>query len=177
MDRINGANTVDIGSGRRGFRNRNLGAGLSGTQVDAAFMNALQEEVVGIIEAAGLTPDDGDWGQLLAALGSLYGGAGSLAANGWWKMPGGLIIQWGAVARASRVLSASTVVTFPLAFPNSCWVVIPTLDYDDAGLLDMAPGADAPSLTQVTLLAGTHIASGEGVESRTFGWRWIAIGR
>lgn len=93
MDRINGANTVDIGSGRRGFRNRNLGAGLSGTQVDAAFMNALQEEVVGLVEAAGLTPDDGDWAQVLAALRILFPGRGQMQAfgsSGTFTVPAGV---------------------------------------------------------------------------------------
>jgi|GEM_PF-1559972 len=99
----------------------------------------------------------------------------SLAANGYQRLPGGLILQWGAVARASRTLSAAAVVTFPLAFPTACYAVIPTIDYDNAGLLDMWAAADAPTLTQVTLLAGQSLFA-EGTDSRTFGWRWIAVG-
>ncbi|MBX6376292.1 MAG: hypothetical protein IRZ13_18960 [Acetobacteraceae bacterium] len=68
MDRINGANTVDIGGGKRGFRDRNLLAGLSGTQVTAAFLNAVQEELLAVIEGAGLAPDENDWTQLRKAI-------------------------------------------------------------------------------------------------------------
>ncbi|MBR0681900.1 hypothetical protein GXW74_15505 [Roseomonas eburnea] len=68
MDRINGANTVDIGSGRRGWRMRNLLAGIAGTEFTAGYQNASQEELIGLIEAAGLTPDENDWGQVLQAI-------------------------------------------------------------------------------------------------------------
>lgn len=74
MDRINGANTVDIGGGRRGFRDRNLLAGLSGTQVTAEFLNALQEEVLGVIEGAGLTPAAENLTQLRTAIGLMIAG-------------------------------------------------------------------------------------------------------
>lgn len=43
----------------------------------------------------------------------------SLASNGYAKLPGGLIIQWGVT---SVTLSAS--VLFPIAFPNACLRVI-----------------------------------------------------
>lgn len=115
MDRINGANTVDIGGGKRGFRDRNLVAGLAGTQVTAAHMNALQEELLAVIEAAGLTPAAGSWTQLLSALGLMYGGAGSLGEPGWWRLPGGLIVQWGDGVTGG---GGSVSVTFPLAFPT-----------------------------------------------------------
>lgn len=56
MDRINGANTVDLGGGKRGFRGRNMSAGLAGTEVTAAWLNDLQEELVLFIEALGIAP-------------------------------------------------------------------------------------------------------------------------
>ncbi len=178
MDRINGANTIDIGGGRRGFRDRNLVSGLSGTQVTAAHLNAVQEEVMGVIEAAGITPAAGNWTQLLGGLTALFGGGGSLVApTGWQRLPGGMIVQWGFEGRAARTLSATANIIFPIPFPNACFVVIPTIDFDNAGLMDMAAAADTPSLTGVSLIAGTWIASGEGAEVRTFGWRWIALGR
>ncbi|MBB4956244.1 hypothetical protein H4S14_004341, partial [Agrobacterium vitis] len=77
MDRINGADTVDIGSGRRGFRDENLVAGVAGTEVTAAFLNGLQEEVLNVVTQAGLVPSDGDWTQLWQALQIL-----GLAADG-----------------------------------------------------------------------------------------------
>lgn len=69
MDRINGARTIDIGGGRRGFVGQNKAAGIAGTEVTSAYMNGLQEELLAIILDAGLAPDAADWTQLLQALG------------------------------------------------------------------------------------------------------------
>ena len=68
MDRINGADTIDIGGDKRGFRDENVVGGLIGTEVTAAHMNAVQEEIMKVIEAAGLDPEVGDWTQLWQAL-------------------------------------------------------------------------------------------------------------
>ncbi|MGV2066360.1 gp53-like domain-containing protein [Agrobacterium sp. 22-226-1] len=68
MDRINGADTIDIGGGRRGFRDENLVAGAAGTEVTALFLNMVQEEILKVITEAGLAPSEGDWTQLWQAL-------------------------------------------------------------------------------------------------------------
>ncbi|MCZ7893299.1 DUF2793 domain-containing protein [Agrobacterium salinitolerans] len=68
MDRINGADTVDIGGGRRGFRDENLVAGATGTEVTALWLNMMQEEILKVVTEAGLAPSDGDWTQLWQAL-------------------------------------------------------------------------------------------------------------
>jgi hypothetical protein len=175
MDRVNGANTVDIGGGKRGFRDRNLVAGLPGTQVPALHMNAVQEEILAVIETAGIVPSAANNAQLLAAGRALFGGVGSLGNTGYMRLPGGLIVQWGRVARASRAISATAVVAFPIAFPTACYVVIPSIDYDNAGLLDMFAGADTPTASFVVLLAGQSFVA-EGTDSRVFGWHWIALG-
>lgn len=72
MDRINGANTVDLGGGRRGFRNKNRAAGIPGTQIEDSFLNAIQEEVMRVIEGAGLTPKADNLAQLFEALRRLH---------------------------------------------------------------------------------------------------------
>ncbi|MGE4497140.1 MAG: phage tail protein [Deferribacterales bacterium] len=41
--------------------------------------------------------------------------ASSKSANGYQKLPGGLILQWGSASAA-----ASGNITFPIAFPNAC---------------------------------------------------------
>lgn len=71
MDRINGQDTVDIGGGRRGFQGQNAAAGIPGTEVTAAYLNSVQEEIMAIIEKAGLTADPNDWSQLWQALNKL----------------------------------------------------------------------------------------------------------
>ncbi len=71
MDRINGANTIDIGGGRRGWRKQNAAAGISGTEFDPAWFNAIQEELLAVIAAAGMAPDANTWTQLRDAIRTL----------------------------------------------------------------------------------------------------------
>ncbi|MBY3342737.1 hypothetical protein [Rhizobium laguerreae] len=68
MDRINGAGTTDIGGGRRGFRDENLGAGVEGTEVTALWANMIQEEIMKVCTEAGLAPSEADWTQLYQAI-------------------------------------------------------------------------------------------------------------
>lgn len=156
MDRINGANTVDIGGGNRGFRDRNLTAGLAGTQVTAEHMNAVQEELLAVIEEAGLTPDDGNLTQLLEGLQTLFGGAGVLSPTGHWTLPGGLKIQWSSVVVPT---GTSVTWTFPVPFASALFGVFfgqvatggtaETLYIASANasgaVIDNSPGANAQS--------------------------------
>lgn len=72
MDRTTGADWVDIGGGKRGFRSQNLAAGVVGSEVTGAHMTALQEEIMAVIEDPTLdppiTPDPDNWGQLREAI-------------------------------------------------------------------------------------------------------------
>lgn len=85
MDRILGANTIDLGGGRRGFRGKDTVAGIPGTELAAMWHNAIQEEIVGLIELAGYVPSNGDFtqfGQMLQSGFLNYGVAGG-TANAW----------------------------------------------------------------------------------------------
>lgn len=55
----------------------NPSMGVPATTVSAVALNAFQEELVGIIEAAGITPNEADNTQVLAALTALFAAAGS----------------------------------------------------------------------------------------------------
>lgn len=68
MDRTEGSNFIDIGAGRRGFQDQNAEAGVPGTRVTASYLNAIQEEIMAVIENAGLTADKANWQQLDAAI-------------------------------------------------------------------------------------------------------------
>ena len=68
MDRTEGQNHIDLGNGRRGFRDQNAEAGVAGTRVDAAFLNSIQEELLNVIEQAGFTADKTDWSQVVKAI-------------------------------------------------------------------------------------------------------------
>ena len=67
----------------------------------------------------------------MLAIATSAGFAISLATNGYIKFPswlGGLIIQWGTSANVA--VDTNITVSFPLAFPQSCYIVILT-DYSN----------------------------------------------
>ncbi len=82
MDRINGANTIDIGGGKRGWRQQNKAAGIAGTEMTSAWFNAVQEELMKVIEAAGIAGSAGDWTQLYQALGKMRRGRYAVDTGG-----------------------------------------------------------------------------------------------
>jgi hypothetical protein len=96
-----------------------------------------------------------------------FAGNKSLAASGYYKFPGGLIVQWGSASVAG--LSQSTI-TLPTAFPTSCDVVIATyMDTPTSASLPSAP----PGVG--TLTTTTFALANGGGGAHTLGW--IAIGR
>lgn len=104
-----------------------------------------------------------------ATLATALGGANqSIAASGYQKLPGGLIIQWGSYT-SSIPLQSSVTITLPTAFPNAIFIVIPTptgsIDYsnDNAGF-----SVTAKSTTQFTAKSQADNAMG--------GMDWISIG-
>lgn len=70
MKRIDTPHSVpDLnGPGKSGFVDLNVATGVQGTEVSAAWLNVLQEEVAAPIEAAGLKLSGADSGQLLKAI-------------------------------------------------------------------------------------------------------------
>ena len=68
MDRVNGADHIDIGGGRRGFRDEDLGTGITGTEVTADWLNAIQEELMSLVEGAGMAGDPTKWDLVLKAI-------------------------------------------------------------------------------------------------------------
>lgn len=60
---------VDLyGVGKHGFKDGNLALGITPTDFEAAWANGLQEEVLSVIEVAGLVPSGATLNQLLTAL-------------------------------------------------------------------------------------------------------------
>ena len=101
MDRTSAAGYTDIGGGKRGYRDRNLGSGIPGTSIVAADKNAVQEEILAVIEAAGLTPASGDWDQLWEALNIHFRPRRQVfASSGTFTVPAGItrvfVQVWGA---------------------------------------------------------------------------------
>lgn len=76
MDRIQGTTaTTD-----HQFTEGDPAGGIAATIVSATWLNGVQNELVHIIEEAGITPDAGNLTQVKAALDVLYSGAGDLSA-------------------------------------------------------------------------------------------------
>ena len=95
----------------------------------------------------------------------------SLAANGYQKLPSGLIIQWGESGGhlSNTAGTKSTVITFPVSFPTGCLNVYAT------------PGGSETPLS-VGVVATYWMSSGFGVSFQNtrsdqgVSARWLAIG-
>lgn len=64
---------------------------------------------------------------------SFKGSNQSMTTSGYQKLPGGLILQW--ASTYTRVYWDISI-TFPIAFPSACYVVIPALGHDVGGPTD-----------------------------------------
>jgi hypothetical protein len=131
MDRIGpagGSPTVALTNGQQGFQDENLSTGVEGTEVLSAWLNAVQEEFMSILAAAGVTPDIAVYSQVLGAMRTLFGGAGSLGVNGWQQVAGGLILQWTYLILPPGVTNYG--VALPISFPNNFFGVLVSFGSD-----------------------------------------------
>ena len=48
----------------------------------------------------------------------------SLTENGYQKLPGGVILQWGRYATSITSEGAIPTITFPIQFPNACLNIV-----------------------------------------------------
>lgn len=102
-----------------------------------------------------------------ARLADAFKGANqSLASNGYQKLPGGLIIQWGSGSVISRISVLFLPVTFPIAFPNACFSAL--LSHSGAGSIRMSV---EPTLTNTSFTSAYTSGS-----ELLYNYKWIAIG-
>lgn len=133
---------------------------------------AASEMVAGLVkisttaQAQALTADDA----VLTPkkLADTFGGANQLlAVNGYQKLPGGLIIQWGDV---NTTAGTTKTTIWPIAFPNG-FLGLSAVVYDTAtGVLESVA---IQSHTQTQFNALVQNASGAAIASR---FRYIAVG-
>jgi hypothetical protein len=96
----------------------------------------------------------------------------SLATNGYQKLPGGLILQWGETPHPNLGNSETTAVSFAIAFPNACRQVILS---STAG--NVTNGADEGArATLITSSGFTVFSSWTSVSSTLGPYRWFAVG-
>lgn len=105
-----------------------------------------------------------------AQLGRTGAFGASLAANGWQRLPSGLVVQWGAGTTGA---GGTVTVTWPLAFASACYLAMGTRRAD--------AGAAGGS---ITISAGTPTTSNCSFVSRntsaltgSVAFHWISIGQ
>lgn len=97
--------------------------------------------------------------------------AASLSGNGWQKLPGGLIIQWGQVLSNSGGFAPWT---FPIAFPNKCFQVLAATFVGASAQDFTATMIGNPSLTSVT--TACYVGGVQSSINGQIGIRYFAIG-
>ena len=93
---------------------------------------------------------------------ALKGSNQSLTANGFQRLPGGLIIQWG------RALDSNSNISFPITFPTACFSLVASVDRDNYS------GANTAAVYIVSN-ASFQLREGDAPTSNTYLY-WMAIG-
>jgi hypothetical protein len=129
------------------------------------------------IDVAQLRPADGDpVAMMIDALGGVaFPAMGqSLANTGYVKLPGGLIIQWGAGGYATDVNGVATVL-LPTSFPNAMFSGSAVAG-DAFSFAGRYMGLDSSGLSASSFAVRAYNADGTPISSAAASIIWIAIG-
>lgn len=144
-------------------------------EVVGPLIRAASQDEAGIVQLAdaataqGLT--DAQRALTPATLAAAFQGWNQLLAdNGYQRLPGGLILQWG---RGRTLTSGALNVVFPVAFPNACVAVVGTALNNTIGS-DTWEISVEPSKTGFAC-AVVAVTSG-GIHQTDAFFRYIAIG-
>lgn len=103
-----------------------------------------------------------------------FGTQNSLASDGYQKLPGGLILQWGEDTVGPE--PATTTITYPIAFPTAIYSITTSTQIANTGGLDdnhnFVQVYGDPTLTQ--FVAKNQQTNGGNVSITV---RWMAIGK
>ena len=143
-----------------------INSGLGGLALTFVTLAPYESIEFSIVDGA----TDGEWvitgGS--AQVGNTAGFENQLTLNGYQKLPGGLIIQWGQENSVSR--NEVRIVNFPIAFPGSVLNLSSTVKREGGGLGTQNMYSQTLSNTQFKL---THDADDSGSADDAF---WIALG-
>lgn len=95
-----------------------------------------------------------------------------LGQTGYYKLPGGLIIQWGQLAKTNTGQTQDATVTFPIAFPAGCFQVFVSSARTVAANGQALNGSGFSNNYSTT---GCTIVVDDGSGGVTTG-RWVAFG-
>ena len=157
------------------FTNGNPGTGVPPTTISADWLNMIQEELHSILAAASIADSKTTYNQVLTALQSLFIGSSGLAAsfgtNGYAKLPGGLILQWGQTGSVGSEGAIS--VSFPIAFPTACRSAQATILQSAGASEDQGAQVSGLSTTGLSVYMQQY---GGGSWSWPVTAYWLAIG-
>ena len=131
-----------------------------GTILEQDWANAVQEEQIAILTAAGITPSKTNRAQVLAALQALFTGKQqftfSTGGAGWTKIPmsGGFnfIIQWGGTTFSCPGAGITTTAfTLPMTYPNSHMFALANYSGTSPPGSTNSVAASPSSVSQITL--------------------------
>ncbi|OCS50801.1 hypothetical protein BEK68_09685 [Ralstonia pickettii] len=94
----------------------------------------------------------------------------SIGANGYQKLPNGLIVQWGAGTGST---SGAVSVAYPIAFPSAVYSVV-ALDTNSASA---SGSARVGAISTTGFSISTSYYNGSGLTYYADGFNWIAIGK
>lgn len=134
-----------FGAGKNGFTRGNPQTGTPATDLDDDYFDMLQEELCSVVEASGASLEKARHDQLLTALRALllsrknpFGdiksdgtvktalenlgfGERLLEADGYFELPGGLLLQWG----HGSIHASSAIIQFKKSFNVTPFIVLP----------------------------------------------------
>jgi len=126
--------------------------------------NGAENPHPGKFEAAGAVADHN------GAAGA-HGRSGALAASGYEKLPGGMIIQWGRTAAVAK--GATVAVVWPLAFNTLYAVTLGNQWASGDGDCELVPAVQVQSATGATF----EVMRVQGDSTDSIYINWMAIGR
>lgn len=104
---------------------------------------------------------------------ALYINAGIAAgtANGYTALPGGIYLQWGTVNSVAADGASASAVTFPIAFPTSCFGLVATVkNAFQSNPWGLTVQWDTPTVS------GFNLNVGGAPAAQTVAVFWTAIG-
>lgn len=165
------------------FQDGNPAIGQRATQVDAAWLNGVQETIAHTIETAGIVLAKGDASQLTDAIVAMIAGAGvdlsgfallsqfnaTVASEGSQRLSSGIIIKWGHGVQAGA--GGATPIVFPAPFPNALFNAIATNDANGPPTASHGCGGFSKNGMTVWSASSSGVAAAPGVA-----FFWWAIG-
>ena len=138
------------------FRGTNLVANSASSTPSAS------ETVQGIVELATAAETLTGSSTSLALTPGGFAGNKSLSSNGYYKLPGGLVIQWGTVVATA---STYTNVTLPVSLATSCV-------HAEANITE----SDTTSRSALKVSPGTSVISIYNPNAAGLSCTWVAVG-